>query len=101
MLMDAHNRKNDIQKLAGLARIRISKEELSGLEKDFEGILVYISQIQKATGGVFEEDIGNGLRNVFREDENPHESGIHTEALLAQTPKREKNYLKVKKILEK
>ena len=93
--------KNDIQKLAGLARIRISEDELLGLEKDFEGILAYISQIQKAAEGALGEDTGNGLRNVFREDENPHESGIHTEALLAQTPKREENYLKVKKILEK
>ena len=86
--------KNDIQKLAGLARIRISEEELSSLEKDFEGILGYISQIQQAAGGTFEADTKDGLHNVFREDQNPHESGKYTVALLEEVPKKEKNYLK-------
>ncbi len=35
----------------------------------------------------------------MREDAFPHESGIHTEALLNNAPEREGMFLKVKKIL--
>jgi hypothetical protein len=35
----------------------------------------------------------------MREDGEPHESGIYTQKILEQAPAREKDYIKVKKIL--
>jgi Asp-tRNA(Asn)/Glu-tRNA(Gln) amidotransferase C subunit len=39
------------------------------------------------------------LRNVMREDEEPFEAGLNTEAILSQAPKCRGDYFVVKKIL--
>ena len=39
------------------------------------------------------------LRNVLREDKEPHESGQFTESILSEAPGKERGYFKVKKIL--
>jgi aspartyl-tRNA(Asn)/glutamyl-tRNA(Gln) amidotransferase subunit C len=90
--------REDVRKLAALARIKLSPEEEETFAKDMEHILGYITQIQKVSGTV-EMHGKEKTKNVLREDTNPHESGIHTEALLAEAPQREGNYIKVKKIL--
>ncbi|MDD5050420.1 MAG: Asp-tRNA(Asn)/Glu-tRNA(Gln) amidotransferase subunit GatC [Candidatus Pacebacteria bacterium] len=88
----------DIEKLAELARIELKEEEKVKLAKEIDGILGYIDQIKTAGS----KDIARAkepVRNIFREDKNPHESGTHTDALVAEFPRKEGNYLKVKKIL--
>ncbi len=90
--------RKDIEKLAALSRIKLTEAEMEKLQGEFESILGYISEISEApvTGDsspVYE------LKNVMREDGEPHESGIYTDAILKQAPAREGNYLKVKKIL--
>jgi aspartyl-tRNA(Asn)/glutamyl-tRNA(Gln) amidotransferase subunit C len=89
----------ELKKLAHLARIGIGDGELEGLQKDLEQILTYVSQIQKVTknSSVFNDMIE--LRNVMRKDENPHEAGLYSDALLQSVPQTEKEYVKVKKIL--
>ena len=89
----------EVEKLANLARIKTSSEELKELGEDIESIVKYISQIQEAE---LSTDIKNGdslLRNVMREDGEPHSSGEYTQELLEALPQREDNYMKVKKIL--
>lgn len=88
----------DIKKYADLARIELTKEEAKKLEKDIESILGYIEKIQEVDVNVSEKKAGE-LRNVMREDENPHESGIYTKELLDEAPERGKGYVKVKNIL--
>ncbi len=39
------------------------------------------------------------IENVMREDADPHAADAFTDALLAQAPRKEGRYLKVKKIL--
>lgn len=92
--------KPDIKALLRLARIDISPEEEAALAADSEKILEFVEQIQKAhsEGGVAALQPGVPM-NVFRDDVNPHESGVYTEAILAQAPEREGEYVKVKKIL--
>lgn len=90
--------KEDIEKYANLSRIKISDEEKDQLYNDFESILAYVSEIQSVSCGDAKSEMAS-LRNVFREDVNPHESGMYTEALLAEVPQREGEYVKVKKIL--
>jgi aspartyl-tRNA(Asn)/glutamyl-tRNA(Gln) amidotransferase subunit C len=87
----------DIEKLASLARIHVSDSEKEGLRKEIESVLSYVEQIQKATGDAPREVPAQ--RNVMREDTYPHESGIHTETLLNEAPKRKGDYVQVKKIL--
>jgi aspartyl-tRNA(Asn)/glutamyl-tRNA(Gln) amidotransferase subunit C len=90
--------REDVRKLAALARIKLSPEEEETFAKDMEHILGYVTQIQKVSGTV---DVKGKekVKNVLRKDDKPHESGIHTEAILAEAPRREGNYVKVKKIL--
>lgn len=90
--------KEDIEKLALLVRISVSDEEKETFTKEIESILEYVSEIQSFSGDTVEKVAGENY-NVFREDGEPHESGVYTEILLAQAPQREGEYVKVKKIL--
>ncbi|MDO8564516.1 MAG: Asp-tRNA(Asn)/Glu-tRNA(Gln) amidotransferase subunit GatC [bacterium] len=87
----------DIEKLALLARVALSEQEKEKLRTDVEAILEYVSDIRKVSGG--EERAVPSLVNVMREDGTPHEGGVHTETLLSLAPKREGQYVRVKKIL--
>jgi len=89
---------DDVKKLAALARIKLTEKEEEKFAKEIDGIVGYVAHIQKFTAG--ENTQGQEkVKNVLREDKNPHESGIHTETILAEAPQREGNYVKVKKIL--
>ena len=93
--------KTDVLRLAQLARIEISDEEANNLTHEFESILNYVGEVKEVEKlkslKVEKEEILN--RNVMREDSRPHESGIHTEDLLASAPAKEGDYIRVKKIL--
>ena len=88
----------DVEHLAGLARIAVSDSEKEVLRHDMEEILAYVSQVTSVTAEPGVPEAGD-LRNVMREDENPHEAGIFTEDILKQAPAREGNRISVKKIL--
>lgn len=90
--------REDVQKLASLARIKLTAEEEERFAKDMESILGYVTQIQ-AVSGTVETKGTEKVKNVLREDTDPHESGIHTEVILHEAPQREGDYVKVKKIL--
>lgn len=89
---------DDVKKLAALARIEVKDDELEKLSKEFESILAYVGQIETLSVGA-----GAGarpaVRNVMRADENPHESGAYTEALVAQFPAKKGESLEVKQII--
>ncbi len=90
--------KDDVKKLATLSRVAVSDDELEKARQDLDSIISYVSQVSEAlVTSEIQKTYDN--TNVFRDDINPHESGIHTETLLASAPSREGNYLKVKNIL--
>jgi aspartyl-tRNA(Asn)/glutamyl-tRNA(Gln) amidotransferase subunit C len=89
----------DVKKLASLARIKVTEEEVASLAKDMENILDYVAQVQQVSGAGDSKEKKERNRNVLRDDMNPHESGAFTEEILNEAPRREGNYLKVKKIL--
>lgn len=93
--------RSDIEKLAKLARIKLTEEEAEALRADIDPILGYVSElssIETPTADIpHPEELA--VLNVLREDNSPHERGAYTEALLAQAPGREGSHLKVKKIL--
>ena len=88
----------EIEKLTQLARIKVSPEEQNLLGKDLKSILKYISIIQDVAGGDPSFDVP-AHRNVLREDGEPDLRGVHAEDLLQGVPKKEGEYVKVKKIL--
>jgi aspartyl/glutamyl-tRNA(Asn/Gln) amidotransferase C subunit len=87
----------DIEKLSQLARLHLSEEEKVSLAKEIDSILAYVAQIKEASTDAPKND--TYLRNVMRDDDTPHESGINTEKLLSASPDRSGQYFKVKKIL--
>ncbi len=91
--------KVDIAALAKLARLEVSDAELVKLETEIPAILHFVETIQKAN--VSGEAKSDGLRNVMRADENPHESGKYTKALLDTAPAREGNRIAVKQVISR
>ena len=95
--------KQGILKLANLSRIDLSETEAGKFSNEFDKILEYVGEVKIAVKTSAKLETGNKERfiprNVFRSDEKPHKKGIYTEAILEQAPAREKNYIKVKKIL--
>jgi aspartyl-tRNA(Asn)/glutamyl-tRNA(Gln) amidotransferase subunit C len=89
----------EIEKLARLARIKISKEEAEKLSADIDSILSYVSEIKEAAFSAAQRDAGDEITNVMREDKEPHETGLYSDRLLKEAPQREGDYIKVKKIL--
>ena len=91
---------DDVKKLAGLARLALSDEEVTKLQNEISSIVEYIDVIQKVElPDVPEASPYLEIENVMREDTNPHEPGVFTDVLVDQFPKKDGNFLKVKKIL--
>lgn len=91
-------KKEEIERFAELSRIDVSKEEIEALVGEIESILDYVSEIQSVSSGEPEKKAGQ-LRNVFREDGAPHESGIYTKEILEEAPRQKNGYIQVKIIL--
>lgn len=92
------DRKDEVRKLAGLARIEVSETEVVQFAKEFDDILSYIGTIE-SLAVTREPNERPFMRNVFRKDEVTHDTGAHTEKLRDQFPDREGNSLKVKQII--
>lgn len=96
--MSSQINKDEVLKLARLARIEIGEVEAETLSHEFDAILKYVGEIKNSK--IENSKIKNyPISNIMREDKNPHESGIHTEKLLNEAPAKENGYVKVKKIL--
>ena len=91
--------KDDVKKLASLARIEVSEAELQSVAGEIDSILAYVGEIQNASSGLKDLETSYPKINVFREDVVQNKTGENTETLLKSAPGREGNYIKVKKIL--
>lgn len=93
----------DIEKLALLARIKLTPAEKEKLQKEFKKILDYVSQLKKVDIRNVTDNEANkttNLENIMREDQNGYEAGQFSEKLLKEVPSVEKGYVKVKHILK-
>lgn len=90
--------KKEIEKLAALSRLSLTDEEKEKYLTEMESILGYIDMLKKVS---LKNDgpIMTRNRNVMRDDNGAHETGIYTDKLLALSPKRNGDYVEVKKIL--
>jgi len=93
----------DIRALAELSRVEISDAEVAQLEKEIPGILTFVETIRQIPDEklLALRSLGEEVRNVMRADENPHESGIYTEALLSAAPAREGSRIAVKQVISR
>jgi aspartyl/glutamyl-tRNA(Asn/Gln) amidotransferase C subunit len=91
--------KEDVQKLAALARISISDAELVKFTNEFDAILGYIGQLEALELPKTGEEKPL-LRNVMREDGEPHAAGEFTEKIAGQFPARSGDALSVKQIIK-
>lgn len=90
--------REEVHRLAKLARIDVPEEEEGKLQKDLEAILGYIEKLKEVDiSGVPEMTHAVEAENVFRADE-VGENGEDDENILLtdQFPEEETGYLKVK-----
>lgn len=93
-------KREEIQHLASLARIRLTEEELKTFETELPKILDYVSVVSEIAADEADAEPEVGARyNVLREDKITNEPGEYTNDLLKEMPATEQGYMKVKKIL--
>ena len=89
----------DVTRLAALARLSIPEAALPARAAEFDRIVSYIDQLGELSIDVSKAPDASPLRNVFRKDGQPTPPGTWTEKLVSRFPKRDGNYLSVKKII--
>ena len=90
--------KEEVKKVANLARLELNENEINNHAKQLEKILEYIKQLEE----IDTDDVSSTTRaieviNVFRKDEKKNFDS--TEELLDLGPSRENKYFKVPKII--
>jgi aspartyl-tRNA(Asn)/glutamyl-tRNA(Gln) amidotransferase subunit C len=92
--------REDILKLARLARLDVSEEEISLYQKELSSILQYVEQIQDTdVFGLKPTTQVTGLTNVMRDDE-VRDYGVSPDDLLRLAPKTQDRQLKVKRMIK-
>lgn len=91
--------REEVQKLAALARISIHDSELDKFTKEFDAILAYVGQLEKLEIEESDSDSKAALRNVMRADGVPHEDGLYTQKIVNAFPDKDGNALAVKQII--
>lgn len=98
-MMSVHLTREEVAKVALLARLRLSEEELDRMTSQLGSILGYVERLAEVdTEGV--EPMAHAVErtNVFREDvETPM---LPREAALANAPKTDGQYFLVPQILD-
>lgn len=91
--------RDEVLKLAQLSKIKLSDEEVDKFVDELDAIIKYVEQIDSAdTAGLEPTDQVTGLKNVMRSDKVA-DYGETSAELLKNAPATEKNYIKVKRVL--
>ncbi len=94
--------REEVMKLAELARLKVNDDEVSGLQKDISSVLDYVGQVSAIENHTTSEVPPN--HNVMRDDVPYGEGSLmlgKREALLKAFPVREGEYNVVRKIIQK
>jgi aspartyl-tRNA(Asn)/glutamyl-tRNA(Gln) amidotransferase subunit C len=90
---------DDVAKVAVLARLRVSADELQVFTGQLNSIMDYVAELQELdTEGVLPLAHGIEVRNVFRDDVRG--PALPLEAALANAPKRNQESFLVPAVLE-
>lgn len=91
--------REDVLKLARLAKLELTDEEVEKFTGEIGEILAYVEQLQKVDVDDLEPTYQvTGLKNVTRPDE-AKDYGVTPKELLKNVPAVENNQIKVQKIL--
>lgn len=90
----------EVERIASLARIKLSEKEKKELARDLGVILGYINKLDEIkTEGVEPTAQVTGLENVFRKDGPSKVSEPRDrELIISQLPHKKDDYLKVKAV---
>ncbi|MHB8870932.1 MAG: aspartyl-tRNA(Asn)/glutamyl-tRNA (Gln) amidotransferase subunit C [Candidatus Doudnabacteria bacterium Gr01-1014_77] len=87
-----------VRKIAALARIKLTDDEVEKFRKELSVVLDYVSELEKVnTDGVEEISQVTGLENVLRED--TARLSEFRDAIIASFPESKDGFLKIKSIL--
>ncbi|MBP6038384.1 MAG: Asp-tRNA(Asn)/Glu-tRNA(Gln) amidotransferase subunit GatC [Candidatus Saccharimonas sp.] len=90
---------DDVRHLAQLSSLQLSDDEVASLQVDLANILGYIEQLGSLdTNGIEPTYQVTGLENIWRDDA-VQDSEIQREDLLALSPDKADNCVKVPKVL--
>ncbi len=91
--------RDDVLKLAQLARLQLSEEEIEAFSQELSEILAYVEQLQKVdTTGFKPTNQVSGLTNVMRSDETK-DYGYKPLDLLKNVPKVKDNQIETKRMI--
>jgi aspartyl-tRNA(Asn)/glutamyl-tRNA(Gln) amidotransferase subunit C len=91
--------RDDVLKLARLARLELSEAEIEEFRGELSEILQYVEQLQSVdVEGLQPTNQVTGLTNVMREDEIK-DYGYPTAELLKNVPQTQDEQIKVKRML--
>lgn len=91
--------KDEVLHLAALSRIKLTEAEAETFTQEIDAILEYVSAVNEIVADSdLTKKVGR-VHNVFREDVVTNQPGVYTEKIVDQFPKRDGDYLVVKKIL--
>ena len=91
--------KEDVRRLAELARVTVDDAELENFTSEFDAILAYVGQLETLEIPADAKGSKPLLRNVLRDDGTPTVARTYTERLAEQFPAREGDALLVKQII--
>lgn len=90
--------KEEVKKIASLAKLNLSDDEINEMQKDMSGILEYMDKLNTLnTDNVEPLSYPVDIKNVFRED-IPGES-LDREEALKNAPARTEEFFKVPKVI--
>ncbi|MDD5165031.1 MAG: Asp-tRNA(Asn)/Glu-tRNA(Gln) amidotransferase subunit GatC, partial [Candidatus Pacebacteria bacterium] len=90
----------ELEKLATLARIKLTDADKSSLIKEFDSILGYVDQLKKVEVSLDTDGRVGAVKNVMRPDEVHSTSQSDREGLLDEAPHRVGDFIAVKKMIE-
>jgi aspartyl-tRNA(Asn)/glutamyl-tRNA(Gln) amidotransferase subunit C len=92
--------KEEIKKVATLARIGVSEKDVETYQHDLSEILDYFKKLEEVDVTDI-EPIGHitGMQNKFRNDENFDFGKIGKEQIMQNAPEVKDEYIKVKSVL--
>jgi aspartyl-tRNA(Asn)/glutamyl-tRNA(Gln) amidotransferase subunit C len=90
--------KDTVKKLATLARLEVTEEEVEKLQGELGAILEYVGQINNALTSE-EIEVFHPVKNAMRSDIAANKATSYTDDLLKLAPKSENGYVRVKKII--
>lgn len=99
VMIMAKLKRDDILKLALLARLDLTEEEITEFTDELSEILQYVEQLQSVDiAGLQPTNQVTGLSNVMRKDE-PVDYGYQPKDLLKNVPAVQDDLIKVKRII--